>query len=117
MTDCCLSGECSGLTSTWEEYCVQVQGEESFSWETYEEVVECLVECDIQELPEHELVALWFRTDEGFDWLCEHDKEERDRMVIEYKCVTEYIVNRYVNSAAEKWSNRRIRDYLFRPYV
>jgi hypothetical protein len=34
-----LSGTDSGLKNTWDEICVQIQGEYSFHWDTYEGAV------------------------------------------------------------------------------
>ena len=44
-----LSGEGSGLTSAWDEICVQVQRELSVSWEAYVLTVQCLVEAYVEE--------------------------------------------------------------------
>jgi hypothetical protein len=37
MTNCRLSGEDSPLKNSWEEICVQCQGEESIFWSAYED--------------------------------------------------------------------------------
>jgi hypothetical protein len=39
MKDTLLSGDDSELETPWDEICVQVQDEESFFWDTYDEIV------------------------------------------------------------------------------
>ena len=40
MDYCLMAGDDSGLTSTWDQVCVQIQGEESGTWEAYESTIE-----------------------------------------------------------------------------
>jgi len=49
--DVLLSGDDSGLKTLWEEICVQVQGEESFFWNSYEETIHNLTEKAFDEQP------------------------------------------------------------------
>ncbi|EIL89071.1 hypothetical protein UU9_10512 [Rhodanobacter fulvus Jip2] len=64
----------SGLANVWEEFCVQVQGEHSFFWETYLEIVEDFVVGHIDELPLAMQRVLSMGTDVGDGWL--DDPEE-----------------------------------------
>ena len=50
--DLLLSGGDSGLKNTWEEICVQVQGEQSFYWDSYEETINNFIEKALDEQPE-----------------------------------------------------------------
>jgi hypothetical protein len=68
-----LSGD-SGLANVWEEICVQVQGEHSFFWETYLEMIETFVVGHVDELPLAMQRVLSMDTDVGDDWL--DDPEE-----------------------------------------
>jgi len=50
--DLLLSGGDSGLKNTWEEICVQVQGEQSFYWDSYEGTINNFIEKVFDEQPE-----------------------------------------------------------------
>jgi len=50
--DLLLSGDDSGLKNTWEEICVQVQGEQSFYWDSYEGTINNFIEKVFDEQPE-----------------------------------------------------------------
>jgi hypothetical protein len=64
MTDT-LSGDDSGLETTWDEICPQVQYEKSFSWNSYNDTVRRIVGAQIATLPKHEREAIWLQTDAG----------------------------------------------------
>src|SRR5438270_11611854 len=68
MTSDLLSGDDSGLESTWDEICVQVQFEQSFSWDAYDMTVRHLAEAQIAKLQRYEREAIWLQTSEGIDW-------------------------------------------------
>ena len=48
--------------------CVQVQGEQSFFGEEYEDTVDSVILGERRKLPEVALQALWLQTDEGAAW-------------------------------------------------
>lgn len=106
-----LSGDDSGLQSTWEEICVQVQGEQSFSWDDFPDMVSTLIERSVQELPSYKREALWLQSVEGIDWSYE-DEDRRDPDPVVDKDIIRYLLHDYVFSAAEMWTNARIRAYL-----
>lgn len=58
-----LSGDDSELKTTWDEICAQVQYEQSFAWDAYDETVKTLVGGYVSDLPTHEreypLVTSW----------------------------------------------------------
>jgi hypothetical protein len=118
MTDAnmLLSGDDSGLISVWEEICVQLQNEESFSWDAYEETIRTFVDSYVDELSNYEREAVWLQTPEGEDWDSELD-EERESYPVFNDDITNYIVNDYVLSKGNDWSNSRIRAYLDRSYL
>ena len=70
MTDK-MSGDDSELKTIWEEICAQVQYEESFFWEAYDDTVRAIVGGYTAKLPKHEREAIWLQTDAGSDWDCE----------------------------------------------
>ena len=70
MTDT-LSGEDSGLETTWDEICVQIQHEESPFWFAYDEIVRRMIGGFVGELSDNEREAIWLQTGAGIDWNCE----------------------------------------------
>lgn len=111
-----LSGEDSGLTNVWEEICVQLQQEESFSWGAYKETIRVFVGYYIDEMSNHERKAVWLQTPEGEDWDSELD-EEREPYPVFNGDITNYIVYDYVLSKGNDWTNPRIRAFLYRRYL
>ena len=76
-----LSGN-SGLKNVWEEICVQVQGEESFYWSAYIQVMESLLRSSLQRLRPHEQIALWAVTEEGWDYIYDCHADDVDLSVV-----------------------------------
>ena len=130
-----LSGDDSGIRNTWDEVCAQVQGEQSFYWEAYEDTIDSVILSELRKLPEVELCALWLQTDEGTDWqdktqsqsalgvdrppfpdeMVEGELTDTDSSPSEIPlCETDIIptISQRVYELAEDWSNRRIRAYL-----
>lgn len=70
-----LSGDESGLESIWEEICVQVQGEESIYWESYEGVIDQFVAGELKKRTPDEQLVVWLQTEEGCDWLSENEQD------------------------------------------
>ena len=110
-----LSGDDSGLVNAWDEICVQKQYEESFYWDAYDEIAGGFVVAYVEELRDHEKLALWFQTDEGWNWLYDNEENDKDPPVNDDE-VIEYIVKELYGKACN-WSNIRIREYLDRSYL
>ena len=73
-----------------------------------------LVVAYVKELKDHDKMAIWFQTDQGWDWLYD-DEEERDEYPPLFDGdIVEYIVQEYLYNKASNWSNERIRSYLDR---
>ena len=108
-----LSGDDSGLTTTWDEVCVQVQDEESFAWVVYDEIVRGLVEGFAADLPKHEREAIWLQTDAGIDWEIEADSNHAGYPICDDNIV-DYLLKEYVYAEAADWSNARIRAFIDR---
>jgi len=68
-----LSGDDSGLRSAWQEFCVQVQGEESYFWDAYVETVKQTIAGTLVPVRHLDMVAMWLETPEGWDWLAENE--------------------------------------------
>lgn len=117
-----LSGDDSGLINVWDEICVQVQYKSSFYWDAYDQMAHSFVLSFVEELKEHEKLALWFRTAQGWDWLYDHGDKDEDEddgtsnIFYSDSDIEDYIVNEYLYRKAESWSNDRIRAYLSRCY-
>ena len=86
-----LSGEDSGLSSLWEELCVQLQHEQSIFWDMYDRTVHETVRFEVESLPTYEKEALWLLTDEYFDWECEVE-DERDTYPVSIPDIVKHVV-------------------------
>ena len=65
------SGDDTCLENNWEEYCLQVQYEESIAWDTYINYIESLFQRFYEELPKEQQFTLWLETEGGQDWYWE----------------------------------------------
>lgn len=110
--DSLLSGDDSSLTNRWEELCVQIQGEQSFHWDAYEELIAQLVAREIELLQPHEQEAIWLQTPAGESW-DNKDEQSREECPVRADDIVEYLKGEIYRTAGD-WSNRRIRDYLER---
>jgi hypothetical protein len=115
-----LSGEDSNLGNTWNEICLQVQTEPSFSWDAYRETIERLVLEEVRKAPTLTRQIMWLQTDPGQDWAFEADSVENESAPA-YKSapfvddgIVDYICREYVLSKAADWSNAAIRRALER---
>jgi hypothetical protein len=105
------SGDDSGLTNAWDEICVQVQGQESVSWDAFDLTVRQLVSGEVAKLLPHEREAIWLQTPSGEDWDAEDEKSREEYPVVVDEIV-DYLTNEYIYPAAGDWSNKRIRKYV-----
>jgi hypothetical protein len=71
MRTALLSGDDSGLTSTWDEICIEIQYQQSIYWDAYDDTARAVAHGHIAGLARHEREALWLQTDEGRDWVYE----------------------------------------------
>jgi len=115
MDTALLSGDDSGLTSTWDELCVQLQYEQSCSWDVYEESVREWVAGLVQDLPSFEQDAAWMVTTEGQDWECE-DEDDRDCYPVCMDDIVEHIVINGVFEEARFFTSNEISQYLARQF-
>ncbi|MDD5581384.1 MAG: hypothetical protein PHY16_19215 [Methylobacter sp.] len=106
-----LSGGDSGLTTVWDEICVQVQDEESYCWDAYDITVRSLVELDVSQLKHFEQLALWIQTESYDDWESEKRDDEQFPPVFDDDIVN-YLLAEYVYSDAMEWTNAKIRKYI-----
>lgn len=105
-----LSGEDSGLENTWDEICVQIQGEYSYHWDLYEDIVLDLIEEEVNKMPIHVQLTIWLETESAYSY-----DEDEDDLVSKYDPSDVY--NHFKSIIFQKagdWGNRRIRRYLER---
>ncbi len=76
------SGDDTCLENNWEEYCLQVQHEESIAWDAYIDHIESLFQGFYEELPKEQQFTLWLETDDGQEWYWNDDNRTND----EFKC-------------------------------
>jgi hypothetical protein len=103
-----LSGEDSGLENTWDEICVQLQGEYSVYWDLYENIVLDTIEEEVDKLPTHEQLAIWLETESSYSY----DEDEDDLESKYDPSEVCYHIKSKIYQKAGDWSNRRIRKYL-----
>jgi hypothetical protein len=106
-----LSGDDSGLASIWDEICAQIQYEESWAWDAYEETVRQVVGVQLKKLSAYEREAVWLQTPAGEDWECK-DESDRDAYPVFEDDIVEYLLTEHIYQQAANWTNRRIRKYL-----
>lgn len=106
-----LSGDDSELKTTWDEICAQIQYEQSFFWDSYDEIVRSHLKGYVNELPSLTQDAIWLQTDAGSDWWCE-DPDDRDTFPVCDDDSVDYLAREYVYAEAGRWSNTRIRTFI-----
>lgn len=128
-----LSGEDSGLNNFWEEYCVQVQQEHSFFWQTYLDQLDFWIEEEFEKLPMWQRNAIWLDLihediSDYFD--AEYDPDESedkgylfiedDTKNVDIENKKSYdlnevidLINQRVTDKAADFTNKAIERYLF----
>lgn len=111
-----LSGSDTGLKNIWDEVCVQKQDEESFHWDKYEIIIHELISKQIQKLKEHEKLAIWLQTEEGFDWAYKNINHDIENSILNFSIqdLSKYISENYVYIEASTFKNKRINKFLAR---
>lgn len=118
-----LSGDDSGLTNTWEEICVQVQGEHSYDWWAYEAMMHDAVIASMVALAQHEMGAIWLQTVPGNEW---HERDvdaELDALLYRVGAKdwsipaneedsVQYIISQYLEPLAFDYTNANISAFL-----
>ncbi len=113
MKDCMMSGKDGPLKNIWDEICVQVQGEESFYWDSYIDTINQCITREIVLLKEEEKQAVWLQTDEYEEWVEQIEDEEKiDNIPCYTDEISEYILQKYVLQEAGYYNNKRIEKYL-----
>lgn len=105
--DCLLSGDDSPLKNTWEEVCVQVQGDESVYWDAYETTVRTMIAQHVNGMAEHERLAIWYQTEDRQEWWLESVEDREVEAPVDDGAVISHI-EKIVYSKAEDFSNENI---------
>src|SRR5438067_2395984 len=101
-----LSGDDTPLKSAWDEICVQVQSEESFFRDAYVETARTDLAARMGALKEYQRLALWLRTDEGFEWLLDQgNRADEEAPPIDNAEIARYLWENYVLPRAEEYTN------------
>jgi hypothetical protein len=115
MDHCLMAGDDSGLTSIWDEVCVQIQGQESGQWNAYESTIQDILTAEFGKLSSHEQDAIWLQTDEGENWTY-GDEDRRGSAPGPTDDSVELLMRKFLFSKAADWTNKRISQYLERSY-
>jgi len=107
-----LSGDDSGLRTAWEEFCVQVQAEESFFWDAYVDTVKQAISGALLNVRHLEMVAMWLESDNACDWLADNEDGKELPAVFEPDVVE--VVYDKVHSLADRSRHPRVVRYLSR---
>lgn len=118
-----LSGDDSGLRNTWEEICVQVQGEESFFWDAYQTVMHDAILGALMTVEQRDLASLWLQSEEGWSWSWDMENEdpaigndaakaEATEIPFDQEEIAKYIIQEHLMVRAENYSNQRIATFL-----
>lgn len=105
------SGEDTILKNVWEEICVQVQGEQSFTWEAYLECIRKIVSDELKLCSVQIEQAIWLQTQEGMDWECDNEDEEATVAYFDDDMI-EYLLHDYILTSAADWTSNTIERYL-----
>jgi hypothetical protein len=108
MKDSLQSGDDSPLKSTWDEVCVQVQGQESGTWDVYLDTIDAIILGFVEQLDKETKQAIWLQTSEAEEW---EDEGDHDDIPWSEEEIAQHILHRYVLSAAADWTNVRIEKF------
>jgi hypothetical protein len=108
-----LSGPDSGLRTTWDEVCVQVQDQESACYSAYEDTIESMASLAVDGLSPVDLKLAWLVTDEGDSWLRSDEEQRLEPFAPAPNEVTQAVMAAVLEAAAA-WSNPRIEQHLER---
>jgi len=103
-----LSGDDSGLKNTWEEICVQLQGDESIHWGVYEEVVRNFIADVLNKQPESVQILLSYTG--GIECDLEFEDDEDCYTFNQEYAVKEVLEN--ILMTARRYENEYITRFL-----
>lgn len=101
------------MSSVWDEICVQVQYEESFQWDAYEQTMRAFVEASIEDLAQFEREAIWLQTEAALEWEVK-EAQERDPYPVYVGDIVDFVMQEHLLPKAGRWNNARIRAFIDR---
>lgn len=118
-----LSGDDSVLQNTWEEICVQVQGERGYFWDAYESAMRDAVLGALQFIDKAVQKALWLHTDDGRDLRYDLEADEEEGLTaqagygqpdipVDDEAIARDIIANYLLPLADDYRNSRIEQFL-----
>lgn len=78
------------------------------------DVIETFIEGELETVDTNTKQAIWLQTDHGWDWAydyADYDDEQQQPPFRDFDIV-EHILQSYVLSEADNWTNKRIENYL-----
>ncbi len=100
-----LSGDDSGLKNVWEEYCVQIQGEESFYIHTYENIAAASIKEIYAKYP--------VPVKQAINYMGSIDQSEETEDSYNHDSFGIQETLKEVNRLAGNFENKRINNYLY----
>ncbi len=103
--------------NVWERICVQMQTTTWHWWSVHERAVEALVWQEVARLQPHEVLSLWFTTNDGLDWYFDNtDCGSLPAINEEIRQQVSDTITHQVLSHACDWENRRVFEYVHSPF-
>lgn len=117
MSHPCFSGDDSILKNAWDDFCAQVQIQESFMWDEYVTFVEGSIYQSLQRIFSRDRAYVWLETSEGMDWMLETESITDSEIPFNDDDIVSYIKNDHLMEKAGNWSNKRLRQYHEKSYL
>lgn len=106
-----LSGEDVPMQDVWEEWLVQMQGEESFAVEAHEQSFRAICRGKAEQLPCDEQELLWFETEKQWGW--DEAKEAGGGVILD--ALEEEFYIRLCQAATDAKLPARLENYVNPP--
>ena len=114
-----LAGEDSTLSSVWEEFCAQVQWDQSVHWQAYLDTISGFLEGEIELLKDFERQAIWLQTESGFDWACDHASDETEspsKVPVNNTDIRDHVFEDFVVPLARDYQSPSLKKFLRRNF-
>lgn len=116
ITEPLLSGDETILTSVWLEICVQVQGEESYFWDAYLQLMRDAALSRLLPVSSAELEMLWMQTEPGWDWAWDvvncGEEPPPPHPGVDDEAIAQWIIREFVKPAAEADDHELIAQFF-----
>ncbi len=77
------------------------------------DVIETFIEGELETVDTNTKQAIWLQTDHDWDWAYDYeDYDDEQQPPFEDFDIVEHILQSYVLSAADNWTNKRIEKFL-----